>query len=303
MDNFSQFSQYSQFTLNRVINEDTRIKHVALCLNSPSGETAVALIERIPFDSTTVFTELLQGEVELVNSNDIYQRFLALDRGIECKMIYPATEAHVTKYSEQERRIILETPEMHQKITRPFFESLRRSGQVLWIDNIIADGSEMENRIVDYKCPEDGFIILPDYKWTDETNINSLYLLAIPRRKDLWSVRDLSGSTLPLLKSIRSMLKSIFNSTNPKYKFSNGSPVIYEHLRIFFHYPPTFPHLHIHITLAGSTSIQSGAAIGQAILLDEVIDNIENIAPDYYSKRTLSMQFGLEHALYKQLQQ
>ena len=291
------------FKLERVLNEDSRSKSINLCLQN-GEEKAVALLEKLPFDANSVLAELHGSERELIDSNDIYHRLLYRSAGFECKLIYPATSAHIAKYSEQQRKMIIETPEMHQTVTRPFFEELRLAGQVAWIQNILEDKSETERRLFDSKCPENGFIILPDYKWVDESNVNALYLLVIVRRNDLWSVRDLGANELPLLQAIRQEIKNIFAPSLARYRFPDGSPVLYEHLRIFFHYPPTYPHLHIHIVLAGSSAMSAGAAVGQAILLDDVIENIQSIDSEYYrSKRNLNMQFGVKHELYERLSQ
>ena len=289
---------FKDFELEKIINEDSRNKHLALHLKKEKVD-AVVLLNKLPFNPADSLDQLVSG-LEALDTNDIYHRFINQEKGVECKVIYPATAAHIKKYSEQGRRIIPETPEMHQSITRPHFQQLHDTGQVSWIDNIINDESELERRIVDKKCPQNGFIILPDYKWTDESNLSGLYLLVIPRRKDLWSVRDLTAEHLPLLKEMRKdLMDQIFSEDKHKYQYPNGTAILYNHLRVYFHYPPTYPHLHIHVTLASS---QSSCAAGQAILLDEVIDNLESVSSDYYKNiRTLSMEFGDQHELYSKL--
>lgn len=287
---------WSDFSVEKVINEDTKSKSLALKIKSKTTDKCgLLLLDRSPFNSADSLEKLAEN-FESIDQNDIYYRFAAPARSTECKVILPATEAHFKKYSQQSRRIILETPEMHQTITRPHFEMLRKSGQIGWIDNILADQSEMERRLVDKKCPETGFIILPDYKWVDEGNLGGLYLLIIPRRTDLWSIRDLTGEHLGLLMDIR---KELIETALPKFKYPDGSPLPYHHLRVYFHYPPTYPHLHIHVTLA---SAQASCAAGQAVLLDEVIDNLKGVSSDYYkSLRTLPMEFGDQHELYHKL--
>lgn len=286
---------WEEFKIEKVIKEETRSKHLALHLKHlKNSSNAIVLLDKTPFNSAESFETILE-ELEAVDTNDIYHRFINHAKGIECKAIYPSTESHLKKYSEQSKRIVLETPEMHSRITRPYYESLRKSGQISWIDNILADQSEMERRIIDKKCPLNGFILLPDYKWTDESNLISFYLLVIVRRKDLWSLRDLTADHLPILKDIR---KEIEESVT-RYKYPDGSPLLYNHLRVYFHYPPTYPHLHIHINLA---SAQTSSSVGQAVLLDEVIDNLQNVASAYYrSVRTLVMEFGENHELYMKL--
>lgn len=290
---------FEDFELEKVINNDSRSKHLALHLKTADSKDAVVLLNKLPFNPADSVEKLTSG-LEAIDTNDIYHRFINNKKGVECKVIFPATSAHIKKYSEQSRRIIRETAEMHKSITRPYFQKLREAGQTSWIDNIIRDESELERRIIDKKCSETGYIILPDYKWTDETNLTGLYLLVIPRRNDLWSVRDLTSEHLKILKDIRKdLMEEIFSETKHKYKYSDGSPVLYDHLRVYFHYPPTYPHLHIHVTLASS---QNSCSAGQAILLDEIIDNLELVSSDYYKNiRTLSMEFGDQHELYHKL--
>ena len=49
--------------------------------------------------------------------------------------------------------------------------------------------------------PENGFLLLPDMKW-DQKDRESLYLLAIARRRGILSMRELTAEHLPLLKNI-----------------------------------------------------------------------------------------------------
>ena len=302
----------NDFEMEKVINEDAGSKHLALHLkktktnnkNESSNVNAILLLKKLPFNSIKPLSYQISN-LKSLDSNDIYHRFIDHDRGIEAKLIYPASEAHLKKYTEQHRTIIVETPEMHAEITRPHFEFLRSANQTNWIDNILANTSETKRRLYDNQCSNSGFVILPDYKWTDESNLNGFYLLVIPRRKDLWSVRDLTGEHLDLLENIRNELVKMFNGPHSKkrFTFSDNSPITYNHLRIFFHYPPTYPHLHIHVTLAAASSYAACAA-GQAILLDEVIDNLKMVSSNYYCKlRTLPMEFGAEHELYLKLKE
>ena len=57
-------------------------------------------------------------------------------------------------------------------------------------------------------------------------------------------------------------------------------------LRTYLHYQPSCYHLHVHFTHLDYVAPK--ATIGEAHLLSEVIDNIENIDSLYYQKKTLS---------------
>ncbi len=50
--------------------------------------------------------------------------------------------------------------------------------------------------------PLNGFIILPDLKW-DTNDKDNLYLIAIVRRRDLQSLRDVNHNHVELLKRIQ----------------------------------------------------------------------------------------------------
>ena len=70
-----------------------------------------------------------------------------------------------------------------------------------WVQNILDGRSEAERVIHSDGDPERGFLLLPDLKW-DQRDLESLYVLAIARRKDVQSLRDLSAQHLPLLRNI-----------------------------------------------------------------------------------------------------
>ena len=57
-------------------------------------------------------------------------------------------------------------------------------------------------------------------------------------------------------------------------------------MRVYVHYQPSYYHLHVHFTHLKYEAPKT--LIGQAHLLEEIIDNIENIDPCYYQKKTLS---------------
>lgn len=288
---------WKTFDRSDVINEDNRSKSIALKLKNGSkeGDIAVALMERLPLERDTAFGLLREASQssEQVFHNDIYYTFMNKQAGFECRLVYPATEAHVAKYTEQERRMVHETPEQHRLITRPFWKALCDSGQIAWVDNILLGKKEADRVLLN----TDDIMLLFDTKWTDHDNVQGLYLLGL-FKASLLSVRDLDGSSVELLERVRAALQSFF-ATEP-YKFPDGRPVLYENLRIYFHYPPTYPHLHLHVTLITGSAI-GNASVGQAILLDDVIENLRLDHLYYMEHRTLTFQMGVGHALFKQL--
>jgi len=58
----------------------------------------------------------------------------------------------------------------------------------------------------------------------------------------LHSLRDIKGEHIELLKGVRNTIKEILST-----KFGMD----YSEVRVYFHYPPTFYRLHIHIMNLG----------------------------------------------------
>ena len=62
--------------------------------------------------------------------------------------------------------------------------------------------SEVENFVYEDLDPEIGFTLTCDLKW-DKKTLSTLYLLAIVRKRNITSIRDLTTEHLPLLKNIK----------------------------------------------------------------------------------------------------
>ncbi|KAF9104978.1 hypothetical protein BGX27_009859 [Mortierella sp. AM989] len=183
--------------------------------------------------------------------------------------------------------MITETAEVYKKIILPWIESQPKS-RTLWVENILNGLKEKENVLFRDEDPGTGFIILPDSKW-DKRTLNSLYLLAISQRGDVRSLRDLKTEHLPMLKNIRDKVAALVPQQFPG--------AAQDEIRMFVHYHPSYYHFHVHITHV--TAQVNGSTVGQSHLLDTIIDNIENIDPDYYSKVSLRFALGVNHAVYE----
>ncbi|KAJ2446385.1 hypothetical protein IWW43_004759 [Coemansia sp. RSA 1935] len=296
-----------QFRLKEVINEDISSKTVWLLGTVgnttdlvPGVNAAVITLERLAFDTQTISNHALPGsDASLLGSlalgseeqNDVYSwaagyinsRMFGPD--IRVSLIYPATQKHIAKHQRQHRRWITETPRLYSLVTKPFIDA-QPASRVQWVYNILSKKVEADRIVYEDPDPENGFIILPDLKW-DASNAASMYLVAIVHRQGLKSLRDLTDSHLPLLKNIRNKA----NVAAEKY----GVP--HNKLRLYIHYQPSYYHLHVHIT---NVDLEGrGIAADRAHLLDTVISNIEDIAPDYYQKVTLAYALGSDTELWQ----
>ena len=176
--------------------------------------------------------------------------------------------------------------------------------------------------------PKKGFILVPYMKWSGE-QVEDLYLQAIVMDREIGSIRDLRGCHIPLLENIYDKC-TVRNISFISYKYDMISitfqkaiqekyKVPAHKLRIYFHYQPSYYHLHIHFSALcfEAPGIYSefliffhlnlffdiGTWAGKAVLLKEVLANLQ-MDSDYYSKATLSFTLKDNHPLwskYKEL--
>lgn len=286
-----------KFQTAQVLKSDLTTKS-AILLGKIDGENAIVTLEKSPFnfDEESVHLSATLESFKLINQNDIYYWSTAnLNQakaaGAKITVIYPATETHIRKYSEQQYHLIKESPEVYQLKVKPFIET-QRGDRIQWVYNILFHGKEAESVLYHDKDPEHGFVLLPDMKWDGE-NMAALYLVAIVNRMDIASVRDLNSSHVAFLEKLQSTIKKI---TGEKYGLAE------DELRIFIHYQPSYYHFHIHVVNVAHAGLGQGINIGKAILLDDVIENIR-LVPDYYQKRTLHYVLGENHGLWSLLKQ
>ncbi|XP_037875702.1 m7GpppX diphosphatase [Bombyx mori] len=272
--------ELKDFVLEKILNNNTNRK-TACVVGKFKDKSGVALIlfEKNAFKENDLSEEgYFSKETQLKTffENDIYGNFECFPpstiNGVKTTIIYPATDKHIAKFSQQEVHIVLETPELYKKLTLPHLE--KEQFNLQWVYNILEGKSEQDRIVHDNKSEKEGFVLLPDLKWDGLTK-ETLYLLAIVRQRDIKSLRDLDEQHLPLLKRIRDEGKKTILE---KYQVPGSQ------LRIYLHYQPSFYHLHIHFTYLRHEA--PGIYAEKSHLLDTVIDNI-TMMPDYYKKATL----------------
>jgi len=165
---------------------------------------------------------------------------------------------------------------MYAKVTKPFIDAMEPSA-IEWVYNILDGKKETENVIADHE----DYLIVKDYKWNDEAKVTAMHVLGMPKEKGkLKSIRDLRGEHIPLLKSIRA---AGLAAVEEKYGIQANT------IRCYFHYLPTFYHLHVHFDhIAGG---HGGHNVAKAVLLDDVIDALE-VDGNHFSKASLTFQAG-----------
>ena len=149
-----------------------------------------------------------------------------------------------------------------------------------WVYSILDLEKEVDLRVHE----SDGFFLQKDYKY-NEGDVTTLYCLALPKQRDLKTMRDLTGEHLPLLKAIRD---ESLDAIEKKFSVSRNK------IMSFFHYQPTFYHLHVHFVHIDRATKDSNVCVD----LDQCIQNIEMMS-DYYQRATLSYKLGTQHALFQ----
>lgn len=192
---------------------DQNGRRIAL-LGTIDGKQGILIAERAAFATESLEAlEAFHSAIARVNNlgdNDIYRWYLASSgdnaaQDLKLNIIWPCTEQHVKKYSEQLVRMVTETPEIYRRHVRPYMGAKRDEGRLNWVFNILEGRTEQEDVILRDEGngqPEDAFLMLPDLNW-DRKTMGSLHLLALVQRRDIWSLRDLRKRHVPWLRYLR----------------------------------------------------------------------------------------------------
>lgn len=286
----------NSFVLSECLQNSVSEKRVIL-LGKILDQKTILILEKTPFQingGAHFSIEKLISAWKLLEQNDIYSWHVATllqsfeNPAAKATIIVPATEAHIRKYRTQKFRYVTETPALYDNVVKPYIDT-QKGDRIQWVYNILFHGKEAESVIYHDKDPESGFVLLPDMKW-DKVSMDALYLIAIVNRMDVASVRDLNESHLAFLKNLNEVVKTVTVSKFPDLER--------DQLRVFIHYQPSYYHFHVHIVNIQHPGLGSGINAGKAILLDDVIGNIELVL-DYYQRRTLSYVLGENHDLWK----
>ena len=254
-------------------------------LGTISSQPAILILERASFPSSTEHLSQITSNLSALKNlgaNDIYFWYLANNgltasaeelADLKINLIYPCTEQHIKKYSQQKLRMVTETAEIYKEKIRPYMLQKREEGRLNWVWNIIDGKTEVEDVI--FRTPkgrdgDEGFLLLPDLNW-DRKTIEALHLLGLVERMDIWSLRDLKKKHVPWLRHMRIKLIEATTKTYPELEE--------DQLKLYVHYQPTYYHFHIHIV---HVQLEAGAtqAVGKAIGLETLMEQLEYMEGD-----------------------
>ena len=132
----SPLPPFEQFSVEKVLFEDPSTKAIAVSGQfSGSTDTAVIVAEKSPLSRASL-VELFAPQAKLRTTfhNDIYSQIDATCGGsvghLRLMSVYPASEAHIAKYSHAKRYIVQESPQHYGSVTKPFIENRSLDNQV-----------------------------------------------------------------------------------------------------------------------------------------------------------------------------
>ncbi|KAH3745816.1 scavenger mRNA decapping enzyme [Pelomyxa schiedti] len=217
-------------------------------------------------------------DATLVQRNDKYAQYsVTVPDQITVNTIFPATPKDIAKYSHVNSFVLRETPALYHSVTLPYVDSLPAE-ELSWVTHLI-DGTSEQDRVL---CQSPTMVLVKDTKW-HTSDASSMYLLAIikfPPGRNLRSIRDLRGDDVPMLLDVKeATLKIALERFGVKPR----------DILVFFHYFPSFWHLHLHFVCVNSgSSFGRNNSAGKAILLDDVTDNLLS-DPSYYANAKITV--------------
>ena len=116
---------------------------------------------------------------------------------VQCDVMYPASARMIAKYTRQTMQLVVEDANVYSNVVKPGYIDTMDMSHCNWVYAILNDEKEKELRV--HEDPD--FYLQKDYKF-NEGDIKTLYCLAIPKQRDLFTLRDLTSEHLPMLKKI-----------------------------------------------------------------------------------------------------
>ncbi|GAV04982.1 hypothetical protein RvY_15176 [Ramazzottius varieornatus] len=281
---------FERFKFTKLLKADPSRKTAFVQGTFDDGSDAMIILEKLAFESDSM-EKMFQSEAlgQLAFKNDVYHNYLLnLDpkfNATKATLIYPAAQSHFEKHMPQIMHIVNETAEDYRDVTEPYLKTSKRF-DTKWVDNILDHEKETERIVFEDPDPETGFVLLPDLKW-DGSNVDSLYLVALVHKRGIHSIRDLRGFHLPMLQKIQD---EGLSAIKKKY----GLPP--SHVRAYFHYQPTFYHLHIHFSNVLFDA--PGRNAEKAHMLSMVISNL-TMNSEYFTQATIPFMLGEKDPLFQ----
>ncbi|RLN97011.1 hypothetical protein BBJ28_00016627 [Nothophytophthora sp. Chile5] len=136
------------FRLVRVLKTtDTELALLGNFASDRKKKAAVIVIQTAPLNAGSLSQLLVGLSLHEILLNDIYSTYQGdVPRDIKpfkINVIYPATEGHVRKHTDQKFHMVVETKEAYRKITKPHIDSIPAE-KLEWVYNILEQNASLE---------------------------------------------------------------------------------------------------------------------------------------------------------------
>ena len=242
-----------------------------ICLGKIKNEFAIILSDFYinDFNNVIINSQILSknGNCYLMKNKDkTFNLFHPCDK--DC------FDPDVSKYI-----IMKETKNDYSKKVKPYIEKIYYEN-TKWIYNIFDRKTEQESVLF----RNNNFLICKDIGWTNNL-YTDFYILGFPF-KNIKSIRDLREEDVDTLKKIKKEMLKIAKSYNLQEN----------NLYFFFHYHPSFYHLHLHCSIINNKDLSSKHY--RHYMLDDIINNLEKDS-FYYYNATLTFEIPDYHIICK----
>lgn len=207
-------------------------------------------------------------------------------------MVYPAQPWQLTKYTDSRTTLVTETAQLYNSVHAAHATASSGPAKLQWLYDVLDGKKEQETIVInngdfvvakDTKWPAGDFN--KAYEWSQSIQnqagaslplglAKSVWFLVMPFDRSILSIRDLNDNHVPLLKLMQSETLDYLKKT---FGFKPEDVVMY------FHYAPTFYHLHLHVNHV--SVLTETTYCGKVEELETVINNIE-MNRDYYQQCT-----------------
>eukprot|EP00747_Dinoflagellata_sp_TGD_P093334 gnl/TRDRNA2_/TRDRNA2_165729_c0_seq2.p1 gnl/TRDRNA2_/TRDRNA2_165729_c0~~gnl/TRDRNA2_/TRDRNA2_165729_c0_seq2.p1 ORF type:complete len:299 (+),score=55.92 gnl/TRDRNA2_/TRDRNA2_165729_c0_seq2:83-979(+) len=262
-----------------VLSQEERLSLLGKRKHDGVEEDCVVICKADAIDPKKVRTILASDSKLFFENGKFTKHEIIVPWPITVELICPSTDRDVDKYRKQEVEILEESPEVYATCVLPVIEQTLPESTT-WVVDIVEGRKERENVLFQ----DESWVLVKDYKWKDEAKVEDLHLLAIAKDASLRSLRDLRGTEHA--DSLASIQKAALDLIASRYGVAAGQ------VRRYFHYHPTFWHLHIHFDHLDAPS-QAVATHGmdRAHPLQNVIANLRQ-QPNFYADALLTLRLA-----------
>jgi len=229
-----------------------------------------------------IFSEKEFKNIKLsIDNNNLPSSNTISYKGDEIDVYFQCDKEHLNINKKSKYIIINETSKEYNTKILPYIKGIYETN-VKWIHNIINNKSEKDR--IFYK--DEKIIIAQDISWNTK-NKEDFYILSIPT-ENIMTIRDLRKKHIPLLKHMKSECIKIANN------FGIDSNQLY----FFFHYHPSFYHLHLHCCIVNHKELST--KYFRCKMLETIIMNLERNS-HFYKNGDILFEIPNNHVIAKLL--